>query len=58
METVEMADLMNVVEVRIQPPHERRVIAEAKSPDEAEAIIKMAVARRGVEDHFFVAEPA
>lgn len=45
-----------VVEVKIAKPHERRVMAEDMSEADAEAFIKFAVIRRGVEEQFYVAE--
>lgn len=53
-----MSDLFDVIEVEIAKPHRVRVIARDKSELNAEAIVNMAVIRRGVEDHFFKAVPA
>ncbi len=46
-----------VVEIKIAPPHERRVMAVDLSEMEAGAFIKLAVMRRGVEQQFYRAEP-
>ena len=48
--------LYNVIAVNIDTGKER-IIAENKTRRNAEAIIKMAVYRRGVEDEFFKKEP-
>lgn len=45
-----------VVEVQIAPPRERRVMAVDLTEQQADAFIKMAVIRRGVRTHFYVAE--
>lgn len=46
---------MNVYAVNIETG-ERRIIAENKDAESAEAIIKMSVLRRGVETEFYIAE--
>lgn len=43
----------SVVEKEIAAPNAEKVIAENKSKDDAEAIVRMAVVRRGVEKSFF-----
>ncbi len=53
-----MSNLLDVVEVQIKAPHRIRVIERNKSEQNAEAIVKMAVMRRGVEDSFFMTKPA
>lgn len=50
--------MFDVVEVQIKAPHTVRVIATNKSERNAEAIISMAIMRRGVEHHFFKTVPA
>jgi hypothetical protein len=50
--------MFDVIEVEIAAPHAQRVMAERLSKDDAEAFIKIAVARRGVEKHFYKAVPA
>lgn len=50
--------MLDVIEVEIAAPHRVRLMAQNKSEKTAEAIIRMAVARRGVEDHFFTTAPA
>lgn len=47
-----------VYEVEIAPPHRRRLLAHSLSEQGAETFIKMAIARRGVETHFYKAERA
>lgn len=49
--------LYDVIEVRIKPPHDERMISEAKTKENAEAIVNYAVMRRGVETAFFTIEP-
>lgn len=50
--------MLDVIEVEIASPHHVRVVARCKDGREAEAVIKMAVFRRGVETHFFTTCPA
>ena len=45
--------MVDVIEVEITSPHKVRVIAQNKTDADAEAIINMAVLRRGVESVFF-----
>lgn len=45
--------MVDVIEVEIAAPHRVRVMERNKTDEDAEAIIKMAVARRGVEKHFY-----
>jgi hypothetical protein len=49
--------LFNVVAVNIKTGA-RRIIAERKTERNAEAIVDMAVMRRGVDEEFFTTEPA
>lgn len=49
--------LFDVVEVEIDSGI-KRTIARAQTEETAEAFIKMAVMRRGVEHHFYKAIPA
>ena len=49
--------MLDVIEVQIKAPHTVRVIAEDKSEKNAEAIVEMAVMRRGVEHSFFTTAP-
>lgn len=48
-----MAKLYDVIEVGMEKPHPVRIIDQSKNLKQADAIIAMAVARRGVEGHFF-----
>lgn len=52
-----MSDLFDVIEVETAAPHRVRVLAANKTEENAEAIVRMAVMRRGVEHHFFTAAP-
>lgn len=51
-------ETLDVIEVSIDHPDDVRIIAERKSPEEAEAIVMMAVMRRGVESSFFTTRPS
>lgn len=53
-----MDDTVNVIEVQLQKPHAERVLATRLPPADAEAFIKIAIARRGVETHFYTTRPA
>lgn len=53
-----MADLFDVLEVQIREPNTVRLIERDKDEKNADAVIAMAVARRGVADQFYVAVPA
>lgn len=48
--------LYNVVATNIKTG-EKRMLAENKTEDNAEAIVSMAVMRRGVDEEFFKVEP-
>jgi hypothetical protein len=48
-----MTKLYDVIEVGMEKPHPVRLIDQSKNMKQADAIIAMAVARRGVGDHFF-----
>lgn len=50
--------LFDVVAVKIRPPNTERVIATSLTRDNAEATVKIAVARRGVDDEFFTTRKA
>lgn len=52
-----MSELLDVIEVEIAKPHRVRVIASNKTEANAEAIVNMAIMRRGVEAHFFTTCP-
>lgn len=52
-----MTDLFNVYAVSLKD-YSRRLIAENKTGRNADAIVEMAVMRRGVEEEIFVSEPA
>lgn len=54
--TQSMIDLWDVVAINIQT-QKRRIIAESKAAADAEAIVMMAVARRGVDTEFFRTVP-
>lgn len=45
--------LYDVIEVGMEKPHAVRIIERGKTLKNADAIVKMAVARRGVGAHFF-----
>lgn len=51
-----MNELFNVYAVSLRD-HSRRLIAENKTERNADAIVTMAVMRRGVEEEIFVTEP-
>lgn len=53
-----MSDNVDVIAVEIKPPHARRVMECNISPGDAEAYIKIAIARRGVDHEFYTTEPA
>lgn len=53
-----MADLFDVIEVEIGTPNRVRLMGEGKARLNADAILNLAIARRGVERHFFSIEPA
>jgi hypothetical protein len=53
-----MRERYDVIEVGMDKPHKVRVIDCLKSFKNADAVMKMAVARRGVGDHFFKVVPA
>ena len=50
-------DLYDVIEVSFDSPDSVRVIAENKSKQNAEAIVSLAVMRRGVESSYFTIRP-
>jgi hypothetical protein len=50
--------MLDVIEVQIKAPHTVRIIDRNKTERNAEAIIEMAVMRRGVEHSFFTTAPA
>ncbi len=50
--------MFDVIEVQFKKPRTVRLIAEGKSERNADAIINMAVMRRGVEEAFFTTAPA
>jgi hypothetical protein len=52
-----MSDLVDVVEVQIKAPHERRVMERGLTKENADAYIKLAVMRRGVENQFYTTQP-
>ena len=52
-----MNDLVDVVEVQIKAPHDRRIMERGLTKENADAYIKLAVMRRGVETHFYKAVP-
>lgn len=49
--------MFDVIEVEIKPPHRQRVMIENLTEPDAEAFIKISIARRGVEHHFYKAVP-
>lgn len=48
-----MSDLVDVIEVQIKAPHEKRVMETGLTKENAEAYIKLAILRRGVENQFY-----
>ena len=50
--------LFDVVEVQIKAPHEWRVMETRLTKENADAYIKMAVIRRGVEHSFYTTQPS
>lgn len=50
-------DLYDVIEVQIRSPHSERVMATGKTRANAEAFIKIAIMRRGVENQFYTMRP-
>lgn len=54
----ETPKLYDVIEVSFDDPDDVRVIAEGKTLENAEAIVGMAVMRRGVETSYFTTRPA
>jgi hypothetical protein len=54
----DMPKLFDVIEVEFKKPHKVRLIDTKKTEKNAEAIVSMAVMRRGVEDSFFTTAPA
>lgn len=50
--------LFDVIEVSDSDPNDVRLIAERKTERDAEAIIGMAVLRRGVEHSYFTTRPS
>jgi hypothetical protein len=48
----------DVIEVEIAAPHTERMLATRNTEQEAEAIIRLAVMRRGVATHFYVMRPS
>jgi hypothetical protein len=49
---------VDVIEVEIAPPYRIRIMARSETKNNAETIIKMAVIRRGVKQHFFTTAPS
>ncbi|MGA8615153.1 MAG: hypothetical protein WB760_26430 [Xanthobacteraceae bacterium] len=50
--------MFDVIAVQIKAPHTVRIMDRNMTSENAEAYIKMAVIRRGVDDEFFKAVPA
>jgi hypothetical protein len=50
--------LVDVMEVEIAAPHGKRLMRSGMTEKNAEAFIQMAIARRGVETHFYKAVPS
>lgn len=50
--------LWDVIEVEIAAPHKVRLMATGKTEKNAQAIVDMAVTRRGCENHFFTTASA
>lgn len=53
-----MTELFDVVEIEIARPHRVRVMDRNLNEDRADAVVSMAVMRRGVEEHFYKAVTA
>lgn len=49
--------MFDVIEVEIAPPHRNRLMADDMTERDAEAYMKIAIARRGVEHHFYKVVP-
>lgn len=52
-----MSDRKDVIAVRIRVPRTVRVLASGLDEANAEAVIKLAVLRRGVENEFYTTAP-
>ena len=52
-----MSDLVDVIEVQINEPHTVRVMESGLTERNAEAFIKLAVMRRGVDNQFYTTAP-
>ena len=52
------SELVDVVAVQIKSPHARRVMDRGLTKENAEAYIKMAVMRRGVDEEFYTTQPS
>jgi len=50
--------LFDVIRIEIDEPHREDVLYTGETKADADALIKFAIIRRGVETHFFVARPA
>jgi hypothetical protein len=48
----------DVLEVEIKEPHRVRVLGRDRTAESADGFIKFAVARRGVESHFYIKKQA
>lgn len=53
-----MSDLFDVLEIEIKTPNRIHVLERNKTKLNAEAIVNMAVMRRGVENSFFTTAPS
>jgi len=53
-----MSDLFDVLEIEIKNPANRRVMDRDMTKENADAYVKIAVMRRGVETHIYKAVPA
>lgn len=53
-----MSELFDVIATLIKPPHTQRVLEAGKTERNAEAIVNMAVMRRGVSEEFYSVVPA
>ncbi len=53
-----MSERFDVLEIEISNPRNRLLMTTDLSKEDADAYVKMAVFRRGVETHFYKAVPA
>ncbi len=54
----EQEKLFDVIEVEFSAPNRVRIMGSNKTKKNADAVLSMAIARRGIKRHFFSIEPA